>query len=319
MLMSELSINKTLYYEHIINQNINIESVNTTQKRLALQDAFNCDDNLRALKALDEYLLLFKKMLKYLSHNRNKVVLKEQPQFDWTWEGESWMSTCWQWENIMIHAALYKLHTNMGILSMKKQSWKEASTHFISSARYSKTIIEKILPLWTWKIDHTNHVTFKEYWYSNLYHALSLKDLCTLQFAYTKNGISDNNAIKLLNRIENYSNNSILYWSMKKNVSLMNWARVGKAILHARVYSEKDEYGKSIGLLNNWEGSFQTLVSTDHLNIIMECFVTQLRAILDLKSEWISSNNNIYYKPIEVPELVFQKDKMDIINTIECY
>ena len=312
-------INKTIFYEHIIPSNNSIEAVSTTQKRLAIQDAFKCEDNNRALKALNEYLTLFKNMLTYLYHNRSKIVLKEQPHFDWSWENESYMSTCWQWEHIMIHAALYRLHSEMGIESMKNQSWKEASKHFTTAAQYSKTIIEKILPLWSWKTENTNHLTFKEFWKANLYHSISLKDLCTLQFGYTDRGISDKNAIKLLNRIENLNNKSIIEWSMQKNISLMNWARVGKAILQARIYVEEEEYGKAIGLINNWESPFEQLVSSDHLNIIMECFVTQLKAVLDVKLDWITANNNIHYKVIEVPDLVLQQEKNNILDTIKCF
>ena len=64
---------------------------------------------------------------------------------------------------------------------------------------------------------------------------------------------------KLLNRIENDSNKAIVKWVSSLNVSLMNWARVGKAIIQARVHSENDEYGKAIGLIDNWESSFTNL------------------------------------------------------------
>jgi hypothetical protein len=318
--MSELCINKTIFYERILASYSNPnEAVLTTQKRLALQDALNCEDNNRALKALNEYLSLFKNMLDYISSNRSNIVLKEQPQFDWSWENESWMSTCWQWEHIMIYASLYKLNLHNGMDQMKNQNWKDASKHFSDACRYSKTIVEKILPLWSWKTDHTIHLTFKDYWHSKLYYSNALKNLCTLQFAYMGNGISDNNALKLLNRIENDSNKSIVKWAAVLNVSLMNWARVGKAIIQARVYSENDEYGKAIGLIDNWESSFTKLKDSDKLNIVMECFVTQLQLILDLRNDWSTSNNNIHYKPIEVPDLVVVQEKTDILNSIKSF
>ena len=61
------------------------------------------------------------------------------------------------------------------------------------------------------------------------------------------------------------------------------------------------------------------MVSSDHLNVIMECFVTQLKAILDVKLDWITANNNIHYKVIEVPDLVLQQEKNDILHTIKCF
>lgn len=318
--MSEVYINKTLYYERILPSTDASDAVLATQKRLALQDAFKCGDKSRALKALKEYLLSFKKIINNVSSNRTNIILKEQPQFDWFWEKQSWMSTCWQWEHIMIHASLYKLNMSMGIECMKTQKWKEASKYFSDASRYSKTIIMKILPLWSWKTDNTIHLTFEDYWKSKLYYSISMKDLCTLQYGYSTTGISDNNAVKLLNRIESTCNKSVTHWVLKNSISLMNWARVGNAIIHARIFSEEDEYGKALGLLNNWESLYEKLVISDRLNAVMECFVVQLNIIKENQSDWITSNNNIHYKAIELPELKSKyHEKNDIINTIKCF
>ena len=213
--MTSMKILHSVFFEQIlpIQDNLTNTCVSVTQKRLALQDALKCDDMARAWKALKTYQEEFETLVNYISSNKSNLVLRKQPEFEWTWERDSWMSTCWKWEKTMIYASGYEINHRIAIEHMQNEKWKEASQRLSDASRYAKTLIDKILPSWVWKNDQTIYVTFTEYWHSKLYYSLATKNLCTLQFAYATKGISDNNAIKLLNRIEYCSNRSIAYWA----------------------------------------------------------------------------------------------------------
>jgi len=306
--MVTMTIEKSVFFEHIIPDDFGITAiaVKATQARLSLEDALNHDEYERAARDLKTYKTLFDKLLKTIYINKSSMVLKAQPLFEWSWANgnEKYMSPCWLWENLMLHAAGNDVHVKMSMVHAEKDEWKLANKHLSISGRYSATISQKILPKWTWKEDQSICMTFADFWTSKLQFIHGTKHLCTPKYAYsTENGISNTNVLKFLNQIETHANSSILLWSNKDNTELMNWCRVFRAYATARKYAEKDEYGKSIGMVNKWSKPLAVLKSKQNLCRYLNAALEEVDKITEEKKEWIQTNDHLHYLKIEAPEL----------------
>ena len=319
--MSTVHILKSVFFEKLVPTNVHEKknSIETTQKRLALQDALRLNELARAKTAVTQYAPLLANLIASLEQNR-RCTLSDQPMFDWSWGSGQYMSSCWRWENLMLHAAGYDINIASAMDTANNSRFKEASKDFHLAGQYIVSIIDNILPEWTWKENASIHVTFPKFWSSKLSFIYAMKDLCTLQYAWSNTtGISDKNALKLLNRIEYLSTKSLSEWSNDDYTALMNWARVSKAIVTARKYREEDEYGKAISLVKAWQPVLEELVVNSHLNTIMEQLVGQLRNITSELDDWITTNNSVHFKPEETVELeeITEEQKLEIKYTIK--
>lgn len=319
--MSTVHILKSVFFEKLVPTNVHEKknSIETTQKRLALQDALRLNELNRAKSALSQYTPLLANLIVSLEQNR-RCILTDQPMFDWSWGSGQYMSSCWRWENLMLHAAGYDIHIASAMETAIKSNFKEASKDFHSAGQYIVSIIDNILPDWTWKENASIHVTFPNFWSSKLSFIYAMKDLCTLQYAWSnETGISDKNALKLLNRIEFLSTKSLSEWNNDDNTALMNWSRVSRAIVSARKLREEDEFGKAISLIKAWQPVLEKLVVDSHLNTIMEQLVRQLRNITSELDDWITTNNSVHFKPEEAVELeeISDEKKLEIKYTIK--
>lgn len=300
--MSTLGIRKTILFEKIIPSNIldNATAIACSQKRLSLQDALNNNNLKHARTYCEEYRVSFIKILDTLEKKRANTVLLDQPQFDWDWNSGSYMSSCWVWESLMACAVSYDIFMASGMKSATSQEYKQASQYFHKAGEYVQTIIEKILPTWTWKEDASIHMTFEKFWESKIYFIYAMKDLCTIQHAInTDKGISEANAIRLLKRMEGYNNQSLVKWFNSDNEALMNWSRIARALFNAKSLANNEEFGKAIGLVKAWEPLLDRLSVENHMNIIMETLVESLKHITDELADWESSNSNVHFQEIE--------------------
>lgn len=314
-----IEINHNVFFEKILPSDFTSsqQALVTTQKRLALQDALSCKDNSRIMTSVKDYLGSFNLLLSRIRKNSSNLVLREQPQFDWSCGKHKWMSTCWQWEKTMIHATCFDANIGVGMEFIQKESWKEASTSFNEAAIHAKTIQKDILPQWSWKSEQTIPLTFSEFWSSKLYFACAMNQFCTLQFGMSKQSLSDKNSIKLLNRIEHLSNISLSYWVNEYNKSLMNWSRVCNALIQSQIYANTDQYGKALGLLQYWTPVYKDLKKKN--SIPMSSLLQLAEKILLMEDEWKTSNENIHYQTIETPEITYEKMDLDIINKIKTF
>jgi len=319
--MSTVHIQKSVFFEKLVPPNVHEKknSIETTQKRLALQDALRLNELVRAKAAVTQYVPLLANLISSLEQNR-RCTLTGQPMFDWSWGSGNYMSSCWRWENLMLHAAGYDINIASAMETANKSRFKEASKDFHNAGQYIVSIVDNILPEWTWKENASIHVTFPKFWSSKLSFIYAMKDLCTLQYAWSnETGISDKNALKLLNRIEYLSIKSLSEWNNDDNAAVMNWSRVSRAIVTARKYKEEDEYGKAISLVKAWQPVLEKLVVDSHLNTIMEQLVGQLRNITSELDDWITTNNSVHFKPEETVELeeISDEKKLEIKYTIK--
>lgn len=317
--MSIVAIKKSVLFERIIpQQSVSAQqSIATSQKRLSLQDALNNNDMPRAQKAVKEYRESLENIMKMLEQHRSMTILTEQPQFDWGWGTGSYMSSCWQWENLMTHAVGYDIFMTTAMNLATKSNFKEASKNFHSAGSYVVSVLEDVLPNWTWKENPSIHMTFAKFWKSKLEFIYAMKDLCTLNYAYAGVGITDKNAIRLLLRVEGQCQKSLGHWINADNTALMNWARVSRALLLARQHTEKDEWGKALGLVNDWDPILKRLISDNHLNIIMETLVTQLNEIVDKQDDWAKTNNHVHFLEVESVPLEDVTELEEIKNKIQ--
>tara|TARA_B100000214_G_C23940306_1_gene615375 strand:+ start:595 stop:1605 length:1011 start_codon:yes stop_codon:yes gene_type:complete len=319
-IMATVHIIKSVFFEKTVPTSIHEKknSIEATQKRLALQDALNLNDLSRAKTAVVAYRPLLSSLISSLEQNR-RCHLTEQPMFDWGWGSGEYMSSCWRWEKLMVHASGYDISMAKAMDTAIKTDFKGASKEFHTAGEYVITIVEKILPEWTWKENAALHVTFPKFWNSKLNFIYAMKDLCTLQYAWSgAKGITDKNALKLLKRIEYLSTKSLSVWSNEDNTALMNWARASRALVMARKFKEADDYGKAIYLVKSWEPVLEKLVNNSHLNTIMEELVTQLRNITSDLDDWITSNNSVHFKVEETVELEpIDEENLEIKYTIK--
>lgn len=317
--MSTVAINKSVLFERIIpSQYVPAqESIMASQKRLSLQDALNNNDMKRAQKAIEEYRTHLHLLIKNLEQNRSMAILTEQPQFDWCWGSGSYMSSCWQWENLMTHAVGFDIFMTSAMSLATKSNFKEASKNFHMAGSYVVSVLDDVLPNWTWKENPSIHMTFDKFWRSKLDFVYAMKDLMTLNFAYAGQGITDKNAIRLLKRVEGQCHKSLAQWMNEDNAALMNWARASRALLLARTYTEEDEWGKALGLVNDWEPILNRLISDNHLNIIMETLVTQLNEIVDKQDDWAKTNHHVHFQEVESVPLEDVTELEEIKNKIE--
>ena len=139
----------------------------------------------------------------------------------------------------------------------------------------------------------------------------------TLNFAYAGQGITDKNALRLLMRIEGQCHKSLAHWMNEDNAALMNWARAARALLLARTHTENDEWGKALGLVNDWEPILNRLISDNHLNIIMETLVTQLREVVEKRDDWAKTNHHVHFQEVESVPLEDITDIEEIKSKIE--
>ena len=319
ILMSTLAITKSVFFERFIPQDM-IESkisIECTQKRLALQDALNTNDTERAKIKVEEYRLALENIIEILEKNRSMIILKEQPQFDWSWGKGTYMSSCWRWEKLMTYAVGYDINMASAMNKATNSNFKEASQNFHKAGEYCVSIVDNVLPEWQWKEVSSIHMTMENFWKSKVYFIYAMKDLMTLQFALNKEKeISDKNAIRIASRIEGLCKKSIAQWSNDDNGGLMNWARVTRAIFNARSYAEKDDFGKAIGLIQSWDTVLTRLINDNHLNIIMENLVVALHEITDQVEDWTVTNTHVHFAPIETPELPEIEQYDEIKNKI---
>lgn len=318
--MPTLNIKKSVLFEKITPEDTIVKkiSIEASQKRLSLQDALINKDDKRAKIAVEEYRNAYDILLSELVRNRSKTVLKEQPQFDWELGTKRHMSSCWIWELLMIHAVGFDVNYNLGLKYSNEENFKSASKMFHCAGEYVQTIIQKVLPRWTWKEDPSVHITFERFWVSKLYYIYGLKDLSTLQFGLvSKNGVTNKNIIKLLERIEGFNNLSIIKWFNSDNENLMNWIRVSRAIHLANKYATEEKFGMAIGTLEAWETLFYDLKNKSHLKPVMEVLISNLNNVIENKQEWVNSNNFVHHDIIEIAELIDIDTVADIKNEIK--
>lgn len=317
--MSTLAITKSVFFERFIPEDT-IEpavSIDCTQKRLALQDALNTNETERARTKIEEYRGVLETIIKLLENNRSKTVLKEQPQFDWTWGSGSHMSSCWRWEKLMTYAVGYDINMASAMSKATNGKFKEASHMFNQAGEYCVSIVDNVLPEWQWMEKSSIHMTMENFWKSKVYFIYAMKDLMTVQYGLTQGqGLSDKNVIRILSRIEGLCKKSIADWSNHDNSGLMNWARAARAIYTAHGHAEKDEFGKAIGLVQDWNSVLTRLINDNHLNIIMEQLVVALRQITDQVEDWRVTNTHVHFAPIETPELAEIEQYDEIKNKI---
>jgi hypothetical protein len=317
--MSTLAITKSVFFERFIPTDMiaSAVSIECTQKRLALQDALNTNETDRALEKIEEYRGALESIIKLLETNRSKTVLKEQPQFDWAWGSGSYMSSCWRWEKLMTYAVGYDINMASAMKKATGGQFKEASQHFNQAGEYCVSIVDNVLPEWQWKEVQSIHMTMENFWKSKVYFIYAMKDLMTLQYGISQPAeISDKNAIRIVSRMEGLCKKSLAEWSNQDNSGLMNWARAARAVYTARSHAEKDEFGKAIGLVQNWDGVLTRLVNDNHLNIIMENLVVALREITDQIEDWRVTNAHVHFHPIETPVLSEIEQYDEITNKI---
>ena len=317
-LMSTLGIRKSILFEKIVPETIldSKTAIDCSQKRLSLQDALNTNNMNQARKYCEEYRTAFIKVLENIEAQRANTVLLEQPQFEWDWNSGSYMSSCWIWEQLMSNAVSYDIYMASAMKSMSSKEYKEASKYFHKAGEYVQTIIEKVLPTWTWKEDASIHMTFEKFWVSKIYFIYSMKDLCTIQHAMNGKGISGQNALRLLERIQSYNDLSFSKWANADNEALMNWARVGRALFLAQTAAEREEFGQAIGTVRAWEPILDQLRDRNHMNIVMETLVSSLKNITDSLDEWETSNGHVHFKVIEEIELPDIKEMEEITSKI---
>jgi len=232
-------IKKSIFFERIIPEGFGVDdAVTATKLRLALEDAMERKDLAKAAEAAEKYREMFDTVMDTVHENKSKLVLKEQPQFDWAWAKESFMSPCWLWEKLMIHACESNIQLELGMARASEQRWKESNHHFHNAGRHMVTIVSTILPKWTWKENQAVSVCLPEYWKSKINLVQGMKDVCTLQYATSGEGISNKNAIKLLKRAESHANLSLLTWGEERNSELMNWVRIARAFYMAQTYAD---------------------------------------------------------------------------------
>jgi hypothetical protein len=301
-----ICIKKSIFFERIVPEGFGVENaVKATKLRLALEDAMERKDLRKAATMVKEYREMYDKVMDVVHDNKCKLVLKEQPQFEWTWalSKESFMSPCWLWEKLMIHACESNIYVELGMDCAANHQWKESNKHFHTAGRHITTILTTILPKWTWKENQSVSMCLSDFWESRISFIHGMKDVCTLQFAYSStDGITNKNAIKLLKRAESNANVSLLTWASDSNSSLMNWVRISRAFVMAKSFAENEEYGKAIGLLKMWEGSLNEL-EKNNMNPAMQTLMGVLKKIQSEKADWISTNDHIHYQKIESSEL----------------
>ena len=61
------------------------------------------------------------------------------------------MSSCWQWENLMTHAVGFDIFMTSAMSLATKSNFKEASKNFHTAGSYVVSVIDDVLPNWTWK------------------------------------------------------------------------------------------------------------------------------------------------------------------------
>lgn len=285
----------SVFFEQILPINWSQIGISASKSRRALEDAIECKDTERTVKAVKEYKLDFQHLLKEVGKHKTSLTLREQPCFEWSWDDSSWMSSCWQFEHTMIHAYGYRANIDMALKLCKDGKWQAAGRACNAANELASFIHETILPKWSWKAQQM-FIALPMYWKSNVLFSSALKDLCTVQYGYSTE-ISRTNALKLLNRVEQQSKDSLLLWTNGNNKSLMNWAMVSKEVLTAANHVEVDEYGKAIGLLQRWQPVFEEL-KEDHMFDSMKLLHEEVNKVLLCKKEWESVNNNIHYQVI---------------------
>ena len=97
--MSTVHILKSVFFEKLVPTSIHEKkhSIETTQKRLALQDALRLNELARAKSAVCQYVPLLSSLITSLEQNRARCHLSDQPMFDWGWGSGQYMSSCWRW------------------------------------------------------------------------------------------------------------------------------------------------------------------------------------------------------------------------------
>ena len=304
--MSTLAITKSVFFERFIPVDM-IEaalSIDCTQKRLALQDALNTNETGRAKDKVEAYRKSLETIINLIESNRSKMVLIEQPQFDWAWGSGSYMSSCWRWEKLMTYAVGYDINMASAMNKAINGVYKDAASHFHKAGEYCVTIVDHVLPEWSWKENSSVHMTMANFWKSKIYFIYALKDLMTLQFGLTHDKeISDRNAVRVVSRMEGLCKKSIAEWSNHDNSGLMNWSRATRAIFTARLHAENDNFGNAIGLVQDWDTVLTRLINTNHLNIIMENLVVALRVITNQVEDWKVTNQHVHFQTVETPEL----------------
>ena len=264
-----------------------------------------CKDIARSEIAVKEYNSDFSVIFQFLKDNNATVVLKDQPHFEWSWDEQNqYMSTCWQYEKLMIHACSSDIYFKKSLQHAQGKNWKEANKSIQNSGEHLATIIHKVLKQWAWKESPSILMAQTEFWQSKLNLVYAFKDIFTLQYGYlSTKGVTINNGMKLLNRAEHSSCLSLIQWAGKYNTVLMNWCRVGRAFLSAKKRADDGEYGKAIGLINTFEPLLDELHNNPVLSVHVDTLYNKLSEILEIKQEWESTNNHVHYQRIETPEL----------------
>lgn len=303
----EIRLKGSVFFEHVLPSKcseIIPTCVSATQKRLALQDALECNDLDRAENAMKEYNNDFTKIFQFLKDNSATVVLRDQPHFHWSWSTQQHMSTCWQYEKLMMHACSSDIYFKKSLRSAQEKQWKEANKFIQTSGEHIATIIHQVLKTWAWKEAPSVTTTQKEFWQSKLNLIYALKDMYTLQYGYSNpKGVTVNNSMKLLNRAEHSSSISIIQWASEYNTVLMNWCRVSRAFLSAKKSADQGEYGKAIGLINTFEPLLEELNGKNILRECIDTLYTKLTEVLEMKQEWEATNKHVHYQRIETPAL----------------
>lgn len=303
----DIRLKGTVFFEHVLPSScsdILSTAVSATQKRLALQDALECKDFDRAEESMKEYSSDFTTILQFLKDNSASVVLKDQPHFDWSWCGQQHMSTCWQYEKLMIHACSSDIYFKKSMRCANAKTWKDANKFIQSSGEHVATIIHQVLKQWVWKEAPSVSMTQTEFWQSKLNLIYALKDMFTLQYGYSNpKGVTINNSMKLLNRAEHSSSISLIQWAGYYNTMLMNWCRVSRAFLSAKKWADQGEYGKAIGLVNTFEPLLEELHGNATLSECVDTLYNKINEVLQMKQEWEQTNNHVHYQRIEAPDL----------------
>ena len=281
-MFSNIRIRGTVEFERCMPESI--PCIRTTTRRMALRDALENSRNIQQMAAEYESELI--ELLSNLESGR-VVHMKQQPVFEWEFDGNPYFSSNWRFEHAAVRHVLASCKFNDGLTLAHAGDFKSSKKEFVAGMELCKNTIDMCIKKWTFHDMPTLQISYEGYWhcFREKFNAYSL--LMTAQFALLggKTGVMELIARKM------YGASSVSLLLGDDVVPIHDFAMLTFAYARANSLWEKGEHGKALGM-TKWQNVEKPS---------LECASKLSSWLLDqekLFETWERENANVYFEQV---------------------
>ena len=239
------------------------------------------------IKSLETYCAQYLKILQAVT---NTTTLLKQPLFSWSIDGENIQTSCWLFEGIIPHIALYNLYVKQATEKANADDFKSANKLFQKAE--TKCIQSlNLAARWKWKIPSMNHKIVMGRWHiAQKYMTQTYQHLCYIGVAL-ENDSNSKTLLTLSERAFKSASKAYVNWKENDSEHLIKIADGLRHLFNSHVNWENNNYGASIYTL-------QTYFSEPMPNTFKR-LNEEFEKIPFLLQERISTNDGAYFDPIK--------------------